>query len=85
MPRIQVSLTDDQRHVLDVQAARTGRSVSALIRDAVTEVYGPRRDVDADLQAIDDACGAWTDRDFDGEMYVEQLRSGDRLREATSR
>lgn len=30
--------------------------------------------------AIDAALGAWTDREFDGEEYVEGLRSGKRLR-----
>lgn len=28
---------------------------------------------------IDAALGAWTERDFDGETYVEVLRSGERL------
>lgn len=33
-----------------------------------------------DNLAIDTALGAWTDREFDGETYVEDLRSGERLR-----
>jgi len=33
------------------------------------------------LQAIRRAQGAWKDRDFDGEEYVEQMRTGRRLRE----
>ena len=85
MLRTQISLTLEDRHLLDLEAARTGRSISALIRDAVTATYGLDRDPAADLRAIDHALGAWHDRKIDGEEYVERLRSGDRLGEATRR
>lgn len=70
--------------ILDAEAARTGRSISALIRDAVMHTYGFRADLDKDVQAIDSALGAWHGRDFDGETYVEDLRSGGRLRETNA-
>ena len=85
MLRTQISLTIEDRHLLDREAARTGRSISALIRDAVVATYGRDRDLVADLRAIDLALGAWNDRDVDGEEYVERLRSGDRLREVVRR
>ena len=85
MQRTQISLTEEDRNLLDAEAARTGRSISALIRDAVVQTYGFRRDIDQDVQAIDAALGVWRDRQFDGETYVESIRSGDRLRETTSR
>lgn len=81
MQRTQISLTEEDRNVLDAEAARTGRSISALIRDAVARTYGPHRDAEKDLQAIDAALGAWRDREIDGEAYVEGIRSGARLRE----
>ncbi len=59
--------------------------MSALIRDAVTQVYGTQRDADADLHAIDSALGAWDERDIDGEEYVEGLRSGRRLGDGAAR
>jgi hypothetical protein len=85
MQRTQISLGDDERRLLDAEAARTGKSMSALIRHAVTIVYAPEGDTDADLQAISAASGAWAGRDFDGESYVENVRSGTRFGETIAR
>jgi hypothetical protein len=84
MRRTQISLTAEERRLLDAEAARTGRSMSALIREAVSRTYGAMGDADADLRAIESALGAWKARDVDGEEYVERLRSGTRLGKATS-
>lgn len=85
MLRTQISLTEEDRGLLDAESARTGRSISALIRDAVARTYGSRRDAAKDVQMIDAALGAWRDRDVDGAEYVEAVRSGGRLQETLSR
>lgn len=85
MLRTQISLTREERRLLDVEAARTGRSISALIRDAVSRTYSSGHDAADDLRAIDAAFGAWSGRGADGEAYVERLRSGTRLDQATAR
>lgn len=85
MRRTQISLTDSDRRALDAEAARTGRSISALIREAVEQVYGSGRDAEEDLRTIDAAVGAWADRTVDGAEYVEGLRSGRRLTAGTGR
>ena len=82
MRRTQISLTAEERRLLDAEASRTGRSISALIREAVSGTYGSERDAESDLRAIDAAIGAWSDRDVDGEAYVERIRSGSRMRDA---
>jgi len=78
MMRTQISLTAEDRRLLDDVAARTGRSISSLIREAVAQTYGSARDIDADLRAIDGAVGSWGEREVDGSGYVETLRSGSR-------
>lgn len=80
MRRTQISLTPYQRRLLDKEAARTGRSVSALIRDAVIETYSGQDQEESSLEKLLAAAGSW-ERDVDGAQYVEQLRSGKRLDE----
>ena len=77
--RTQISLTVEGRRALDAEAARTGRSISALIRDAVEIVYGTARSSDDDLAAMRRAFGSWGDRGLDGSAWVEERRTGSRL------
>jgi hypothetical protein len=79
MQRTQISLTAEERQVLDAEARRTGKSLSALIRDAVEKVYGARRSSTDDLDLMRQAFGSWTDREESGAAMVEKLRSGSRL------
>jgi hypothetical protein len=78
MQRTQISLTAEERRALDAEAARTGRSISALIRDAVEIVYGTQRSSEDDLAAMRQAFGSWSGRDTDGASWVEDRRSGRR-------
>lgn len=81
MIRTQISLTEEQKRRLDAESAKTGLSMSELIRRLIDEHRAEDRDLRADLAAIRYAAGAWKDREFDGEQYVESLRTGRRLRE----
>jgi predicted DNA-binding protein len=79
MQRTQISLTAEERQALDAEATRTGRSLSALIRDAVEAMYGTNRSSADDLDLMRQAFGSWTDREESGAATVEKLRSGLRL------
>jgi hypothetical protein len=74
----QISLTDEERRALDAASIRTGRSLSALIRDAVEQVYGSERSAEDDLAVMRGAFGSWNDHDLDGAAWVDRLRSGAR-------
>lgn len=79
MLRTQISLNAEDRRLLDAEAARTGRSISALIRDAVEATYGAKRTSVDDIALLRQGFGAWKDRDQGGAAWVEQRRSGARL------
>lgn len=80
MLRTQISLTAAERALLDRESTRTGRSLSALIRDAVGLAYGTERSSEADLAAMREAFGCWNDdRETDTAAWVSQRRSGSRL------
>lgn len=79
MHRTQIMLTEAQHARLRDEAARTGASIAALIRRAVSERYEERPTADRVAQ-LDEAFGAWSDREETGAEYVERIRTGTRAR-----
>jgi len=77
MIRTQISLAPDDKALLTDLSRKTGRSMSALIRDAVARTY--RQTGPADREAVlRSVAGSWAGRDLDGVAYVEDLRTGTR-------
>lgn len=79
MQRTQISLTAEERRALDTESARTGKSLSALIREAVEAMYGTMRSSSDDLDLMRQSFGSWSDHNEDGASFVDKLRSGSRL------
>jgi hypothetical protein len=73
--RTQITFPDDQYARLKGESERSGLSMAQLLRRAVSAVGGDARRVDTD-RGLDASFGAWRDRDFDGETYVEELGRG---------
>lgn len=78
LTRTQISLSDEDRRVLDAVAKRTGLSMSALIREAIHATYGVAGDQDRVEAALDATFGVIV-TDVDGGALVDGLRSGARL------
>jgi hypothetical protein len=72
--RTQITLTDAQYARLKRESERTGVGLAELIRRAVALAYGSGRPSSG--EGIEASFGAWSDRDFDGEAYVDSLRRG---------
>ncbi len=72
--RTQITLEDAQYERLQAEARQTGLGLAELVRRAVDKTYG-RSGTDEFRKAVDEALGAWSERDTDGEAYVEQIRT----------
>ena len=73
--RTQITLTDAQYDRLRRESEQTGLGLAALVRRAVDTVFPDGRQGNP-KEILEGSFGAWKDRDFDGEKYVERLRSG---------
>ena len=73
MDRTQIYLSEAEARALDREAARTGRSRSQLIREAVDQVYLGESGGEA-LAVLDSTAGAWKGRREAGARYVGRLR-----------
>jgi hypothetical protein len=81
MHRTQITLTDGQYERLRRESDSSGLSMAEIVRRKLDAAEG-RESVDQRRRSLRASAGAWRDRDFDGEQYVEQIRSqglGERL------
>ncbi len=81
MIRTQLYLDEDVHERLRVLAAKQGRTVSDLVREAVARAYGPAA-VDDRLSTLEGITALWRDRKDLGatDAYVRRLRRDTRRR-----
>lgn len=83
MHRTQITLTDSQYERLLRESDASGLSMAEIVRRRLDQADGGTS-LEQRRAALRESAGAWRDRDFDGEQYVEQIRDpglGERLRE----
>ena len=73
--RTQITLTDEQYDRLRRESEQTGLGLAELVRRAVDQCYRAANEDDL-TRALDESFGSWTDREFDGFSYVDNLRRG---------
>lgn len=69
--RTQMTITDEQYARLQTLSEETGLSMSELVRNALDRTYAGRG-----AEALEVSFGAWKNRRFDGEGYVDRMRAG---------
>ncbi|HEY3216773.1 MAG TPA: CopG family transcriptional regulator [Candidatus Eisenbacteria bacterium] len=86
MVRTQLFLDEDLHARLRALARRQGRTVSALVRDALARAFGGGTQ-DERARTLEGIFGLWRDRKDLGstDAYVRRLRRGTRRRRALQR
>jgi hypothetical protein len=72
--RLQITLTDDQYRRMLEESTRSGASMAELTRKAVDNAYPPLAPLEQRLKWLDEAAGAWADRDDGSDPYEEWRR-----------
>ena len=79
MHRTQIYLSEEQSETLARIAAREGRTMSQLVRDAVDRTYVTATGRESVLDVLTRTKGTWKGDRVTGKAHVEGLRSGARL------
>ena len=77
MRRTQICFNENEWNSLRFLATRKKKTVSELIRQAVTRVYFSAHEQDIE-GALDAIAGLWKDRAIKTDTYVRSLRKGKR-------
>jgi hypothetical protein len=75
MQRTQVYLSEQEIARLDLEAERTGRTRSRLIRDAINRAYAHQVDMKEFERVLRASAGSWKGAPFTGQEYVEAIRT----------
>jgi len=80
MKRTQIYLKNEQYDNLIIESKKTGKTMSELIREAVSYKFGITRKIDFN-DVIDSVAGLWENRKDikSGKDYVDNIRKDNRM------
>ncbi len=80
MKRTQIYLKNEQYDNLIIESKKTSKTMSELIREAVSFKFGIKRKIDFN-EVIDSVAGLWENRKDikSGKDYIDDIRKDDRL------
>ncbi len=76
MTRTQIYLDDELKNELQIQSKIQDKKISQIIREILREKLLKKERAPI---PIDEIAGIWSDRDFDTDEYIRNLRKSDRL------
>ncbi|GBD91805.1 hypothetical protein BMS3Abin04_02537 [bacterium BMS3Abin04] len=78
MKRTQIYLDEELIDILRIESKLRKKKISMLIREALREKYLTK---DKKVIYIENAAGIWSDRDFDTDKYLRNLRKSKRTKD----
>ncbi|MCH7827074.1 MAG: hypothetical protein IIC75_03715 [Bacteroidetes bacterium] len=78
MKRTQIYIDEDLMQILKIQSKLKSKTVSEIIRNVLKEKFLKRRQR---KQFFSNAVGLWKSKKFDVDVYVRNIRKGNRLKD----
>lgn len=78
MKRTQIYLDEELIDILRIESKLRKKKISMLIRETLREKYLTK---DKKVVYLENAAGIWSDRDFDTDKYVRNLRKSRRMKD----
>ncbi len=79
MRRTQIYLDEKLYYFLKEESKKTGKTISEIIRNRLRNSFKENNRKEMLIRALNEAFGAWREKDIDPESFVRELRRGKRI------